>query len=377
MASINKAKLDKLQMSFLNEMLRVTFEENPQSDSKETSSFNTQKKLTKSGSGKNNKEIINEYLASIGDFEELNEDEEKQLISQISNGEATKTKKLIHSNLSLVAEIVKEYDLPDEITLDLLIEGNNTLKEAAKNYKHCNPGHKERFKDYARKEIYQTITKNLNYLQKCFKVSCLACFLLSSFAHAGDLQAQKQNNKTEITNLKPQFISSSEWKELSGNIKKINKEYSLQEDTVIDLIKEETMITNNNSIDNSNQSFRNKLATKLNTTLVRLEGKIEASLTKNKDNSSPNKIQKSIDASLNQQLPLGSKWKAKIPKFLQKMEDNSQITEIKFPNGIKSKSGFVVAQVWINEGETQNMYAIPIQIDSYGQIEDTTIALAE
>ncbi|MDX1920024.1 MAG: hypothetical protein SFU25_04725 [Candidatus Caenarcaniphilales bacterium] len=363
MATANKKKLDELQMSFLNEMLKTAFEENLN----QKQNLEIENLIKAKSKNKNYKKVIEKYLASIGNFKELPESEERELAKEIANGEKTKAKKLIHSNLSLVAEIVNNYDLPDEVVLDLLEEGNNALKKAAENYK---PSIKERFKDFASREIYQSVFKNLSYLSKCFKVSCFACFLLSSFAHAQDFQSQNDLKKSKIDSLKPQYVSSSEWKEVKRNLRRVKKKYSIDEDKFTEMMKQETKIQlTDGSLANTSQRLKKKTADQLDSTLVRLEGKIEAELN-------PNQIRNSIDENLNTLLPMGSSWKTKIPKFLEQLNDVT-VQEVKFPNGIKNKTGYIVAQVWVSEGENTNMYAVPIQIDSYGQEIETTIAMAE
>lgn len=112
--------------------------------------------------------IVNTYLRDIGSVPLLTDEESKELLIKIKQGDKNAKKKFIEHNLRLVVKFAKKYFSNEISPLDIIQEGNLGLIRAVekfeidKNYK---------FSTYARWWINQSILRNFSNLNPGFKIS--------------------------------------------------------------------------------------------------------------------------------------------------------------------------------------------------------------
>ncbi|ULQ60505.1 RNA polymerase sigma factor RpoD/SigA [Brucepastera parasyntrophica] len=97
-----------------------------------------------------------DYLKDIGRFPLLSFEEELDLARRNKNGDAAAQKKLIESNLRLVVNIAKKYQIDGFTLLDIIQEGNLGLITAAQKY---DASYNVRFSTYACWWIKQSISR--------------------------------------------------------------------------------------------------------------------------------------------------------------------------------------------------------------------------
>ncbi|MDR2578075.1 MAG: RNA polymerase sigma factor RpoD/SigA [Chitinispirillales bacterium] len=98
------------------------------------------------------------YFRDIKRYRVLDEQEERELIKQVQEGDAAAIEKLVTANLRFVVSIAQRYRGRGLSYLELINEGNIGLLKAAKRF---NPENKVKFISYAVWWIRQTIQKAL------------------------------------------------------------------------------------------------------------------------------------------------------------------------------------------------------------------------
>lgn len=106
-------------------------------------------------------DCFQEYLKTIGEFEVLSAEEEKELIIKAQNGDNSARNKMIEHNLKLVVSIAKKYKVKNVDIDDLIQEGNMAISKAIDMF-DVSLGNK--FSTYATWWIKQGITR---YIANC------------------------------------------------------------------------------------------------------------------------------------------------------------------------------------------------------------------
>jgi len=124
--------------------------------------------MKKTRSQKNNGDsFLTAYFNQIKKVPILTFEEELELSRRIQNGDEASRRRLIESNLRLVAKIARSYLAQDISYMDLIQEGNIGLLHAADKYDHLK---QVRFSTYATWWIRQAISRSLTNKRRTIRL---------------------------------------------------------------------------------------------------------------------------------------------------------------------------------------------------------------
>lgn len=113
------------------------------------------------------RDIFQDYLREIGEFDLLTKEEEQRLADQIQSGDEYALHLLIESNLRLVVNIAKQFKRKDIPIHDLVQEGNLGLYRAAEKFQSS---YGTKFSTYASWWIKQSMLRYIYDMSKTIKI---------------------------------------------------------------------------------------------------------------------------------------------------------------------------------------------------------------